>query len=263
MDAKVKTNVKWIAAIGLIAALLITLGYLWRIGVKDPSQDLGAVTPSQDLGTLQPSQTLVVPPTWRGITPGQTSMNEVKQLLGTPDEIEEYNRFTIYFYLNRGYLGWNKIQIWFADKENSLTTNLIMLERQYSDKTQFRSPLFNLDRLMIRDMAIDYGQPDEVAWTYACGIRVVFWGRHGVAVDVDVGVNSYIPMSKPYVYSVWFFEPMEFYEYLRRDWPWTLGIIPNSANYCRPGTGGDVSDLLPKDPFDWDDLLSPTLTPTP
>ncbi len=255
MDNKIQTNVKYMAVIGgVIAALLITLWYLWRIGVLFPSQDCIVNQPSQDLG---------VPQSWRGITPGQTSLNEVIQLLGEPDEIKETNECTVYHYVNRDGWGWYNIEILFADRDNSLLAIGIVLSFPNQEaKLPFQSIP---GKIKLLDFGVEYGQPDKVTWNMTCGYRVVIWARRGVAVSVSIPYGDVVTLSEVNVQQVKFFEPVTIDQYLNNYSFWPFGIQPYPQNPCPPGSSSSsdirVNDPRPEDPFDWDDLLMPTSTP--
>ncbi len=229
MESKTQTNVKWIAAIGLITILILILWNLWWKGGAYSYQDFGN------------------PPSWRGITPGLTSLIEVEQLLGEPDEIEERNEFTVYIYEKRDGWGWENIEIMFADREHAHRVIGILLSYQYIDGKSV-API-DPEIMKLRYLVVDYGQPDKVTWEITCGYRLVIWARQGVTGSVFAGSTN-INSNKVYVSSLFFFEPMDIDLYLHSNWPLPQLMKPISFNPCPPGSGIDYFDDLPEDPFD-------------
>jgi len=223
------------AAVGAVALLIV--GYLlWHYDIFPPP-------------ALGPA------PSWRGITPGQTTLDEALEILGDPDEFEMRGDYLVYIYRIDNFAdlsactawGWIAVELWVQERENGrVVVGVFRVGGCYG-------PRVVGDFAVLNDLVAAYGRPDEVSWG-DCHQRVLIWARQGVMAKVWALLYPASWQQQP-VISILVFEPMSIRQFRRTEWPWYgqgYLTVPARQNQCP----ADVVESLPEDPFDWREILS-------
>jgi hypothetical protein len=192
------------------------------------------------------------PPTWRGITPGETRLQQAFDLLGSIGDAEMrdpscQNSFWTYRYTNPEEYGWGVVELWAQDEEGERIVQAVYFSRAYSSSTD---PLPETDESHLGLLVGEYGRPDKVTWSTGRLGRVLMWPRHGVMADADANVEREgFALDEAKILEMVLFEPMGLRKTLRieRQWPWPYGSIRSLNNMYTEAPG----DWLPEDPYDW------------
>ena len=191
------------------------------------------------------------PSSWRGITPGQTTLEEAETLLGAPDFTEKRQGYQVYGYEGRAELGWHNVELWAAEREGQEVLIGVLRVDQYLDEGTDRYSLADIQNL--EQLVTPYGRPEQVTWSNYCQARHLVWAQNGIASTVDSHADP-PEWSNFFVQAVLIFEPMSVRQFMRTRWPWPqYGPVWSHQNPCDET---DVLDALPEDPYDWEHVPS-------
>lgn len=186
---------------------------------------------------------------WGKIIIGQTTMEQVKSLLGKPDQ--EYNTQTErktywityeYFPFKDDLTGQNyKVVIHGIQQLDKYLVAAIKIEYYPYIKFNFLPKL----KLLVEK----YGKPDFVVWKN-CWSRFLIWQKYGISAEIDIGDwvrDKGISFSELQIINILYTPPVSFDIITAIDWPnpgYFLTCIFTS-NPCRG------HDDYPMDPFNW------------
>ena len=131
--------------------------------------------------------------------------------------------------------------IWLRSVEYSATVEAIykVLPIQYGD---------SIETPDILPLIWKYGRPDLVTWGRRSYTRYLIWARYGIAIDIHTN-PAYEWDSRGYT-EIFLFPPMLVEEVMAISWPWPSPASGFSDHNLF--TTGDLIDIFPVDPFDWD-----------
>jgi hypothetical protein len=183
--------------------------------------------------------------TWRSITPGQTTEDELLTQLGQPDSQLLRGTYQVYRYADRKELGgWHVVEIWI----NSQIVFAIFLDEPFQNEDfQYVSDTPSLEVLVRK-----YGRPDYVVWTLISDTRYLVWGRDGIAAMVDSDIN-HRNWENLRVHEMLVFVPQNtwYFMLLQSSWPWPRTGGGITSHNLAPIGSSDHPDVLPQDPYDW------------
>lgn len=195
-------------------------------------------------------------PSWMGITVGQSTFNDVEQLLSALSG--EYVFINDDDYDTRFIIP-NAIQ---RRPEIPFSVRFCLV----GDKVQVLAVgyLFGL-RPNLSDLIAKYGEPNAITWTDNPASRVVFWFEQGIAAEVTVLPNepNYPPTFGRVDTEIYFpYQEVNGYE---NRWPYNQTRQFNQF-LSWPYEGRD--DYGPENPFDFESMIAtitvePSRTPTP
>lgn len=158
-------------------------------------------------------------PTWRNITIGKSTSEDVISILGEPNKTEQFLLDTTYFYQESRYISWahrivmRQNTVWLIE-ENTL---------QYSHK------------VLLSGLVHRYGLPNLVAWSWeGAGNRIVAYPEIGVLADVIA-----LPFDEAYITKIIYFQP--------RTALRVYSDFSNSLSFTDPFPDSDI--LGSKDPW--------------
>lgn len=245
-----------------VLAISLVFGVLWN---AQSTQAIQTFTPtpinSDDLrvfpGDLVCAErngaTSSIGPMWLGITIGQSTLEDVEQLLSTLD----YD----YVFIGNDDYNTRFLNSEFIQHEPGIPSAIRLC--LVKNEVQVLAVSFNVDlsvpRPVLSDLVAQFGEPDTVTWTENPATRVVFWFEQGMAFEVAVLPNkpSYQPTFGRVVTEIYFpYQEIDGYE---SRWPYNQTRKFNE--YLRspedPSTGFGVEN-----PFDFSAMIT-TSTPEP
>jgi len=186
-------------------------------------------------------------PSWRGITPGESTKLEVDNILGIPDGIENRGGIQVSVYKQRLDFGWKWVEIWIEPQSAKVLGVLLMIPYDASPS----------NNLYLIDLARAYRKPNFVSWTTLGNERFFAWTDRGIAIEATISLLTQTESpdySKIRTINAFLFEPQSVMKFKRFAWPWPSNVGWSSQNLYKPGTT-DAPDLYPKDPIDWNKLI--------
>lgn len=217
--------------------------------------------------SLISQSTLYPVPLLNQIVPGKTALEEALTILGNPNSVEDSLshptrmindifdlRPDLKVYIFQNTQGWWWTELWVQNKDEKQIVIAVLRIGQLAPKPE---------KLHLDIFATEYGRPDEVTWTPFCNLRYLIWSQNGVAVNaetpklvLDNGIRRSSRWNELIIAEIFLFEPMELVKIINfRSWPWpSNGAGWSFEKMC----AGDVLDNLPKDPFDWENIPTPS-----
>jgi hypothetical protein len=171
--------------------------------------------------------------TWLGVTVGQTTRQELLEMLGDPKETNLWFGFLQPRFLQACILGYEindeRVTFWIV---NDIVTGI---EFSKSSDSSFSSEELPSTVYDARNL---YGLPTLVSWTpYGPGYRTVIWTDRGVLIQA-------VAVSNAWVAQVFYFSPVAESDFNYTPW---AQLVLNQ----QPDLTGDVVYDLRRDPFDW------------
>lgn len=205
-------------------------------------------------------------PSWFGITPGKTTLQEVIEILGEPNEIENKSFYPtrsnnqyfenspnsqIFIYKSR-FKDWQHVEIWFENKNNDNIVFAVLLTlREITPQTP----------VSLGSLVSTYGKPNEITWTLFPNTRYLIWSNYGIAAsastDIKVRENNQIidrDLNEINVGEILYFQPTLVSEIFSTQWPWPNNGAGWVLDNLFQGGSLDFAGNLPKDPYNWNNL---------
>lgn len=201
-------------------------------------------------------------PSWLGITPGRTTIEETRRILGMENDIErrEIGRiYWIYKYEEVENSDWGYVEIWTEDRKGTRIVIAVLLSYQKAIViTRIGdTPDPNAHLMTLQELAARYGRPELVLWSGFAHTRVPAWPEQGVLANA--GIIAKIDIDNRIVINdLLLFEPMNQHQFKDSvlKWPWAGGYrVVSSQNPYPPGRFA-TEDKFPQDPYDWDEIMN-------
>jgi len=222
----------------LVAAVLLSTGsYLVTSSFLEVQGIIG----------IEPTPKQYPSPSWRGLQPGVTTIEQALKIMNEPDEIVDVGEFTIYRF-DRDQPAWNLLELW-SKTEEGLDSPILAIYRTIPGMG-----MTALEPSDILPLIWEYGNPNFVGWGDIQFIRFFIWSNRGVVVDVSARLDLFGWRELGYG-RIWIFEPMSLEEFFATPWPLPIpGVgFPRENQY----PDGDRPDVYPRDPYDWEHVPTP------
>ena len=195
-------------------------------------------------------------PTWNGVTPGISSLEDVTTLLGTPTDTTFFKELHPFFTDQSA-----KLWIYQYDEINDPETGKLIEVKFWVEEVKDKQKIIAIfidyseynrprDLPYLSELAKTYSIPDEVTWSDYCGYRRLFWTRQGIMAQSGFS-EVLVYLSKPWVKAriteKFLFAPMTYRQYKKSFWPAELQPVDKSQ--C---TGRED---YPQNPFNWEQIL--------
>lgn len=195
-------------------------------------------------------------PSWMGITVGQSTLDDVKQLLLTFSDKYEFidnDNSDIRFINPNSVTSATEIP---SSVRLCLTGNTVQV---------LAISYLLVPRPNLSDLVAEYGEPDAITWTDNPASRIAFWFQKGIAAEVTVLPNElgYQPTFGRVDTEIYF--PYQELKDYKNRWPYNQTRQFNHF-LAWPYEGRD--DYGPENPFDFNAIIAtitaqPSQTPTP
>lgn len=194
----------------------------------------------------------VIPPnlsetqSWRGITPGQTTLQEALAIMG--EGVAEYRQSGYaYTFHSVQETRWRTVELWTEDRNSGRIVIAILFDNPADFKGREDTKFLEFHSL--GQFAEELGEPTFVSWTSAPFERAPIWSQDGILVIASANfIQEDFKQSDAEITGVLLFEPMGLRKMLRSiySWPWPKfwSITQNDMHANRLDTYG-------RDPYDW------------
>lgn len=202
-------------------------------------------------------------PSWKNITPGKTSLDEIVSMYGNPDEIKHGNGITNLIYRNHSsFKPRTRVDIIIAKKNSSYVVKAVFGDSLFWGFPQERyipsNDFVNLEQIIIR-----YGKPSKVTWAPQNLMRYLMWPEQGIAVIAEPKYKPTLTWREIEVNGIIVFEPMNLNRYICSTYHWASVSNFIFPSFKMPPQIPDMRDIFPEDPYDWDNIPAPSSTKTP
>jgi hypothetical protein len=192
------------------------------------------------------------PPTWHGITPSLTTVNEAKSILGEPNGSLRIGPYQYLNYYDREELGWNSIELWSRTRRGRDIIVALLLYNPFpwNKPEEWESPT-------LAELVYDFGKPDRVTWSYSKYDRYLIWAQKGIAAAIYAS-NTVLCYDCDEIKATEYqlFEPMSLNQFLLMKFVWYpfggVGWAPRNLFI-----NSDAPYTRPENPYDWEHMPTP------
>lgn len=255
----------WLLA--LFCPFLILLGVtVLKVYSDKQSEDEQRIEASIETHALP----LQEPPEWMGIQVGQTTKGEVVNILGTGYEVKRLEnadtgeavlsyRFGI-VHLDQK---WRTVTVLTRHRGHEEIVDKLIFQsfREQPNREQSETTDGPTYWTTLGEYARNMGPPTLVCWGIAPTGRVLIWSERGTLIFTSTKmINGPDGAKGAWPTMLVLFEPQTSVELKSsvQNWSWSLpGERISLTNRFPAGTDREWEDLLPLDPYNWEELMQP------
>lgn len=201
--------------------------------------------------------------TWKKITPGVTTLEEVTTNYGAPTRtITKAGLINLIYVDHPEFAPRTKMEILIS---KHLGRNVVVAIFEHilflkfpSDRNLYLNDFVYLDQLIL---ALD--KPQKTTWSRYSLQRYLMWPERGIAVIAEPRYSISVDWRDLRVDGVLIFKPMSTRKFMCSSLYWSILSPFISPSSKPPPQIPDMRDIYPEDPYDWEHMPIPSQIETP
>jgi hypothetical protein len=203
-----------------------------------------------------PPQT--TPLTWKKITPGVTTLEEVTAIYGSPTRTITKNGLINLIYTDYPeFTPRTKMEILISKRLGKNVVVAVFDHILYLQIPVDRNLYLN-DFVYLEQVVLAFGKPEKTTWSHNNLQRYLMWPEKGIAVIAEPRYSTSVEWNDLRVDGVLVFKPMNMRKFLCSSLDWSILSPFISPSSTLPPQIPDLRDIYPEDPYDWEHMPTPT-----